>query len=74
MKKWGINYEVLRKINPKLIYAAISGFGQTGIEKYRKKTAFDVIAQAVGGFIHACNIEGAPKVPMADKRHELEQY
>jgi CoA:oxalate CoA-transferase len=44
MDKWGIGYNILQDINPRLIYAAISGFGQTG--PYRNRTAFDIIAQA----------------------------
>ena len=40
MKNWGLDYEsVLKPINPRLIYAAISGFGQTGLEEYRTQTA-----------------------------------
>jgi len=64
MEKWGIGYEILRKINPRLIYAAISGFGQTG--PLRNRTAFDIIAQATSGVAHAMNIEGPPRIPIAD--------
>ncbi|MHA1377030.1 MAG: CaiB/BaiF CoA transferase family protein [Candidatus Helarchaeota archaeon] len=65
--KWGLDYEtVLKKINPKLIYASVSGFGQKGIERYCKKTAFDVIAQAVSGVLDTCQIKNAPRLPTAD--------
>ena len=47
MKRLGLDYETLSAVNPKLIYAAISGFGQTG--PYSHKPAFDMIAQGMGG-------------------------
>lgn len=49
MKKLGLDYEVLREINPKLIYAASSGFGQTG--PYSSKAAYDLIVQGLSGFM-----------------------
>lgn len=49
MKKLGLNYEELRDLNPKLIYGACSGFGQTG--PYRDKPAYDIIVQAMGGIM-----------------------
>lgn len=45
----GIGYEALKAENPKIIYGSISGFGQTG--PYRKKPAYDVVCQAMGGFM-----------------------
>ncbi len=45
----GIGYEDLKKENPYIIYGSISGFGQTG--PYRKKPAYDVVCQAMGGFM-----------------------
>lgn len=64
MEKWGVEYKVLKEINPRLIYAAISGFGQTG--PLRDRTAFDIIAQATSGLIEAMRLEGPPPVPLAD--------
>ncbi|HUX99605.1 MAG TPA: CoA transferase, partial [Candidatus Deferrimicrobium sp.] len=64
MDKWGVGYNVLKNINPRLIYAAISGFGQTG--PYRNRTAFDIIAQATSGTIHAMGINGPPGIPIGD--------
>ena len=40
MKKFGLDYSVLKEINPKIIYASCSGFGQTG--PYTMKPAYDV--------------------------------
>jgi len=49
MEKFGLSYDVLKEINPKLIYAACSGFGRTG--PYRLKPAYDIIVQAMGGIM-----------------------
>lgn len=49
MKRLGLSYDVLSGINPKLIYAAASGFGQTG--PYRHRPAYDAIVQAMGGIM-----------------------
>ncbi|MFX0102208.1 MAG: CaiB/BaiF CoA transferase family protein [Candidatus Hodarchaeota archaeon] len=65
MEKWGLSYEVLKERKPDLIYGAISGFGQTGPRS--KFPAFDLIAQAASGMMHAQNIdEGTPRIPFAD--------
>ena len=67
MEKWGLGYEVLKEINPKLIYAKISGYGNEGLEEYTKKTSFDIIIQAQAGILDAMDIhEGPPKMPIAD--------
>lgn len=54
--KLGIGYEDLKKINPQIIYGSISGFGQTG--PYRKKPAYDVVCQAMGGFMNLTGEKG----------------
>ncbi|MHA1898430.1 MAG: CaiB/BaiF CoA transferase family protein [Promethearchaeota archaeon] len=66
MEKWGLGYEQLKLIKPDLIYVSISGFGRSGLERYVKKTAFDLIAQATSGTLDAMDIEGSPGLPMAD--------
>jgi crotonobetainyl-CoA:carnitine CoA-transferase CaiB-like acyl-CoA transferase len=67
MEKWGLGYEVLKEINPKLIYAKISGYGNEGIERYIRKTSFDIIIQAQAGILDAMEIhEGPPRIPIAD--------
>ncbi|ABR46917.1 Formyl-CoA transferase [Alkaliphilus metalliredigens QYMF] len=55
MEKLGLGYEVLRDVNPKLVYAVASGFGHTG--PYRKRAAYDAIVQAMGGLM---SITGHP--------------
>ena len=49
MEKLGLSYEEMSKINPRLIYASISGFGHTGPR--RNDVCYDVVAQAMGGLI-----------------------
>jgi len=49
MEKLGLGYDVLREINPRIIYAAASGFGHTG--PYSKRAAYDAIVQAMGGIM-----------------------
>jgi len=66
MERWGLGYEQLKLIKPDIIYVSISGFGRTGIEKYVKKTAFDLIAQAASGILDAMDIETSPGIPFAD--------
>jgi crotonobetainyl-CoA:carnitine CoA-transferase CaiB-like acyl-CoA transferase len=53
MERLGLSYEVLREVNPALVYAAIRGFGdpRTGESPYVDWPAFDVVAQAMGGLM-----------------------
>jgi CoA:oxalate CoA-transferase len=56
MEKFGLSYEVLQAINPRIIYAACSGFGHSG--PYREKPAYDVIVQGMGGIMSITGQEG----------------
>jgi len=49
MEKLGLGYEDLKKINPRIIYAASSGFGHTG--PYSNRAAYDGVVQAMGGIM-----------------------
>lgn len=49
MDKLGLSYDSVRKVNPRIIYASISGFGQTG--PYRERGALDMIIQALSGLM-----------------------
>lgn len=53
MERLGLSYEVLREINPRLVYGALRGFGdpRTGKSPYNDWPAFDVVAQAMGGIM-----------------------
>ncbi|CVK20833.1 CaiB/BaiF CoA transferase family protein [Sporomusa sphaeroides] len=57
-KKLGIDYESLRAMNPRIVYASGSGFGQYGPLSHR--AAYDVVAQSMGGMV---NITGFPDSP-----------
>jgi len=56
MEKLGLGYEELKKINPKLIYAASSGFGHTG--PYSLRPAYDGVIQAMGGIMSITGPKG----------------
>ena len=60
LEKWGIGPDVLHEINPKLVIARISGYGQTG--PYRDRPGFARIAHAVGGLTHLAGLPDGPPV------------
>ena len=49
VKRMGLGYETVKSVNPSVIYASLSGFGQTG--PYGKKGGFDIIAQGMSGIM-----------------------
>jgi crotonobetainyl-CoA:carnitine CoA-transferase CaiB-like acyl-CoA transferase len=67
-QRLGIDYATLREINPRLIYASISGFGQTG--PWSQRPGFDLIAQAMSGVMSITGQPGGPPtkagVPVSD--------
>ena len=67
-KRLGIDYKTLSKVNPKLIYASISGFGQDG--PYANRPGFDQSAQGMGGLMSVTGLPGQGPVrvgiPIAD--------
>lgn len=52
----GIGYDTLAEINPRLVYASISGFGQTG--PWAQRPGFDLIAQAMSGILSSNGFPG----------------
>ena len=60
MEKWGLGYEALAAINPGLILARVSGFGQTG--PYSQRAGYGLIGEAMGGLRH---VTGEPDRPPA---------
>ena len=62
MDRLGLSYESLAADNPRLVYAAVRGFGdpRTGASPYASRPAYDVVAQAMGGLMH---ITGQPDGP-----------
>lgn len=67
-KRLGVDYESLRAVNPRLVYCAISGFGETG--PYAPRGGYDLIAQGMSGVMSVTGEEGgAPAksgLPLAD--------
>ncbi len=61
MDRLGLGYDVLREINPKIIYACISGFGHTG--PWVNRRSFDPIAQAASGYMWLMKDAIAPDGP-----------
>ena len=55
MARLGLDYEAVRAVNPRSIYAAASGFGQSG--PYSRRAAYDAIVQAMGGIM---SVTGQP--------------
>jgi crotonobetainyl-CoA:carnitine CoA-transferase CaiB-like acyl-CoA transferase len=67
-ERLGIDYPALKALNPRLVYASISGFGQSG--PYRDRPGFDQIAQGMGGLMSITGLPGQGPVrvgiPVAD--------
>ena len=57
-KRLGVDYETISKVNPRIIYCSITGFGQTG--PYRDYPAYDIVIQGMGGLM---DITGEPDRP-----------
>ena len=55
-KRLGLDYQTLSRVNPRLIYCSITGFGQTG--PHKDKPGYDLLVQAMGGLM---SITGAPE-------------
>jgi crotonobetainyl-CoA:carnitine CoA-transferase CaiB-like acyl-CoA transferase len=68
MRKLGIDYETVARTNPRVVYASISGFGQTG--PYADRAGFDLVAQGMSGVMSVTGEPGGAPVksgiPIAD--------
>ncbi len=68
LAKYGLGYEALREINPRLIYCSVSGFGQTG--PYRNRSGYDYLVQGMSGLMSVTGTpEGEPTrvgIPVSD--------
>jgi crotonobetainyl-CoA:carnitine CoA-transferase CaiB-like acyl-CoA transferase len=58
LEKWGLGWDVLSKLNPRLVMLRVTGFGQTG--PYRYRPGYGTVAEAFSGFAH---ITGEPDGP-----------
>ena len=56
LKKYGLDYDSLKSLNPKLVYCSITGFGQTG--PYAERAGYDFMIQAMGGLM---SVTGTPE-------------
>ncbi|KAJ5889093.1 hypothetical protein N7495_009134 [Penicillium taxi] len=60
LAKYGLDYKTLSKLNPRLIYASITGYGQTG--PYSNRPGFDVMVEAEMGLMHITGSRNGPPV------------
>ncbi|KAL2019255.1 hypothetical protein VTK56DRAFT_9799 [Thermocarpiscus australiensis] len=60
LKKYGLDFETIHKINPALIYASITGYGQTG--PYAQRAGYDVMVEAEFGLMHITGSRDGPPV------------
>jgi crotonobetainyl-CoA:carnitine CoA-transferase CaiB-like acyl-CoA transferase len=62
MARWGLAYEALREVNPRLVMLSISAFGQTG--PYSPRAGFGTLAEAMSGYAHMTGSpDGPPMLP-----------
>ena len=59
MEKLGLGYDVLKEVNPGIIYGAVSGFGHTG--PFSKRAGYDIVGQAMGGLMSTTGWPGGPE-------------
>lgn len=60
MKSLGFGWEEIHRINPRIIYASISGFGRETLPEHANRPAYDVVAQAYSGLMSITGPEGGP--------------
>ena len=69
MERLGLGYATLKKVNPKLVYCAISGFGESGPEAAR--AGYDLIVQAESGLMDITGFEDGPPVKVGTSIADL---
>jgi len=60
LKKYGLDFDTMHRINPALIYASITGYGQTG--PYSNRAGYDVMVEAEFGLMHITGSRDGPPV------------
>ena len=62
LERWGLGWETLHELNPRLVVARVTGFGQTG--PYRDRAGFGTLAESMSGFAHVNgHPDGPPTLP-----------
>jgi CoA:oxalate CoA-transferase len=69
MERLGLGYEDLRRVNPAIIYASITAFGQHG--PYATQRGYDILAQAISGYM---SITGSPEHPPTRSGQSISDY
>ncbi|HNQ01451.1 MAG TPA: CoA transferase [Syntrophales bacterium] len=60
MRKLGFGWEDLKRINPRIVYCSICGFGQDSLPEYAERPSYDMVAQAYSGLMSITGPEGGP--------------
>jgi crotonobetainyl-CoA:carnitine CoA-transferase CaiB-like acyl-CoA transferase len=69
MERLGLGYETLRTVNPALVYASVTAFGQDG--PYAEQRGYDILAQAISGYL---SITGFPENPPTKSGQSISDY
>ena len=69
MERLGLGYEELRRVNPRIVYASVTAFGQHG--PYAMQRGYDILAQAISGYL---SITGFPENPPTKSGQSISDY
>jgi crotonobetainyl-CoA:carnitine CoA-transferase CaiB-like acyl-CoA transferase len=69
MDRLGLGYETLRAVNPRIVYASVTAFGQHG--PYARQRGYDILAQAISGYL---SITGFPENPPTKSGQSISDY
>ena len=69
MERLGLGYEDLRRVNPRIVYASVTAFGQHG--PYARQRGYDILAQAISGYL---SITGFPENPPTKSGQSISDY
>ncbi|HEV8615564.1 MAG TPA: CoA transferase [Methylomirabilota bacterium] len=69
MERLGLGYEELRRVNPRIVYASVTAFGQHG--PYADQRGYDILAQAISGYL---SVTGFPDNPPTKSGQSISDY
>jgi CoA:oxalate CoA-transferase len=69
MERLGLGYEELRRVNPRIVYASVTAFGQHG--PYADQRGYDILAQAISGYL---SVTGFPENPPTKSGQSISDY